>query len=50
MSYYRFSLAWTRILPTGRIDEISQDGVDYYNRVIDNLLATGLKPLVRNFK
>ena len=30
-SAYRFSIAWTRILPQG-IGEINQKGIDYYNR------------------
>ena len=29
---YRFSIAWTRILPQGT-GEINQKGIDYYNRV-----------------
>lgn len=31
---YRFSLCWTRILPTGT-GEVSQEGIDFYNRVLD---------------
>ena len=30
-SAYRFSIAWTRILPQG-IGETNQKGIDYYNR------------------
>ncbi|CAL8117108.1 unnamed protein product [Orchesella dallaii] len=45
--FYRFSLSWTRIIPTGRVaDGINQAGIDYYNRVIDALLAEGIKPFV----
>ena len=32
-SAYRFSIAWTRILPQG-IGETNQKGIDYYNRKI----------------
>ena len=38
---YRFSIAWTRILPDG-IGEANQAGIDYYNRLIDELLKLEL--------
>lgn len=45
--FYRFSLAWTRIVPTGRIsDGIEQAGIDYYNNLIDGLLAEGIEPFI----
>jgi len=34
-------------LPTGRIDQINQAGIDYYNSLIDALIANGITPLVR---
>ncbi|MFC5285243.1 GH1 family beta-glucosidase [Pedobacter alpinus] len=40
---FRFSIAWSRILPQG-IGEINQAGIDYYNRVIDCCLAAGITP------
>ena len=42
---YRFSIAWPRILPSGR-GEINQKGVDFYNRLIDAMLLRGIKPWV----
>ncbi|BBN12109.1 protein MpGH1.5 [Marchantia polymorpha subsp. ruderalis] len=42
---YRFSIAWTRIYPDG-VGEINQFGVNYYNRLIDSLLAKGIVPYV----
>ncbi|KAG6547986.1 hypothetical protein Mapa_010808 [Marchantia paleacea] len=42
---YRFSFAWSRIYPDG-VGEINQLGVDYYNRLIDILLAKGIVPYV----
>ena len=42
---YRFSIAWTRIIPNG-VGEVSEQGVAYYNRVIDACLERGIEPLV----
>ena len=42
---YRFSLAWTRIIPDGD-GEINPAGLDYYSRVVDLLIAAGIRPLV----
>jgi beta-glucosidase/6-phospho-beta-glucosidase/beta-galactosidase len=47
VNFYRFSISWSRILPTGRIDQINQAGIDYYNSLIDALIANGITPLVR---
>ncbi|XP_028036762.1 myrosinase 1-like [Bombyx mandarina] len=46
LSHYRFSLSWTRILPTGFANYISEDGKNYYNNLIDGLLARNIEPLV----
>ena len=40
---YRFSIAWTRILPDG-IGRVNQKGIDFYNRLIDGLIARGIMP------
>ncbi|MFS7401035.1 glycoside hydrolase family 1 protein [Carnobacterium maltaromaticum] len=42
---YRFSIAWTRILPDGR-GEINQKGVDFYSDLINELLKYGIEPIV----
>lgn len=42
---YRFSIAWTRILPDGR-GEINQKGLDFYSDLIDELLKYGIEPIV----
>jgi len=40
---YRFSIAWTRILPEGR-GEVNQAGLDFYDRLVDGLLVAGITP------
>ncbi|MFC2280044.1 MAG: GH1 family beta-glucosidase, partial [Treponema socranskii subsp. buccale] len=42
---YRFSLAWSRILPQG-YGAVNEQGIDFYNRVIDCLLEKGIEPAV----
>jgi beta-glucosidase len=42
---YRFSLAWSRILPDGT-GSPNQKGVDFYNRLIDTCLAHGIQPWI----
>jgi beta-glucosidase len=40
---YRFSIAWPRILPEGR-GRVNQAGLDFYDRLVDELLAAGIEP------
>ena len=40
---YRFSIAWPRILPNGR-GQINQRGLDFYSRLVDELLESGITP------
>lgn len=41
---YRFSIAWPRIMPTGS-GKIETRGLDFYDRLLDELLNAGIKPL-----
>ncbi|CAI5656811.1 unnamed protein product [Oreochromis niloticus] len=43
---YRFSLSWSRIFPDGTRKSLNQKGVDYYNRLIDGLIAYNIEPMV----
>lgn len=45
MKTYRFSIAWSRIIPDGE-GEINQKGINFYNKVIDKLIENGIKPFV----
>lgn len=40
---YRFSTAWTRILPKG-YGQVNQTGLDFYKRVIDTCLKNDIDP------
>ena len=41
---YRFSVAWPRVQPEGS-GPVESRGLDYYNRLVDGLLARGIRPL-----
>ncbi|MEJ7837507.1 MAG: GH1 family beta-glucosidase [Thermomicrobiales bacterium] len=43
LNAYRFSLAWPRIIPTGR-GQINEKGLDFYDRLTDGLLERGISP------
>src|SRR5258708_15260549 len=42
---YRFSVAWPRIIPTGR-GAVNQAGLAYYRRLVDGLLQRGITPVL----
>uniref|UniRef100_A0A182QND6 Uncharacterized protein n=1 Tax=Anopheles farauti TaxID=69004 RepID=A0A182QND6_9DIPT len=44
--YYRFSIAWSRLLPRGDRSSLNAHAVDYYNRLIDALIAARIEPVV----
>ncbi|BFZ09251.1 hypothetical protein BsWGS_12290 [Bradybaena similaris] len=46
VNFYRFSIGWTRILPDGTTANINQAGIDYYNRLIDALIAKNITPIM----
>ncbi len=42
MDGYRFSTSWPRVMPDGV--NINPEGIDFYDRLVDGMLARGLKP------
>ncbi|KAI5639819.1 glycosyl hydrolase family 1 domain-containing protein [Phthorimaea operculella] len=46
LHFYRFSLSWSRILPSGFPDRVSEEGTRYYNNLINGLLEKGVEPVV----
>ena len=42
---YRFSTAWTRVLPAGR-GCINPPGLDFYDRLVDELCAANIEPFL----
>lgn len=45
---YRFSLNWARIIKDGD-GEINQKGLDYYSKLVDDLLAANIEPYITLF-
>ncbi len=45
---YRMSISWPRVIPEG-VGEINPKGLDFYDRVIDNLLKVGITPYITLF-
>lgn len=43
IKHYRFSIAWTRIIPDGR-GAVNEEGVDFYKRMVDCLHDHGITP------
>ena len=45
---FRFSVSWSRVLPEGR-GRVNARGLDFYERLVDSLLAQGIEPFVTLF-
>ncbi|GAA1810029.1 GH1 family beta-glucosidase [Luedemannella flava] len=45
---YRFSISWSRVLPTGA-GAVNQKGLDFYKRLVDGLRERGIAPMATMF-
>ena len=45
LTAYRFSVSWSRVLPTGR-GLVNQRGLSFYDQLVDRLLQLGIAPSV----
>ncbi|CAG9760467.1 unnamed protein product [Ceutorhynchus assimilis] len=43
---YRMSLSWARILPNGKRDYISEEGVNFYKTIFEKLRSKNIEPVV----
>ena len=45
---YRFSISWPRLIPEGT-GEVNEKGVAFYDALIDELIANGIRPIITLF-
>src|SRR6185312_936574 len=45
LTAYRFSISWSRVMPTGR-GPLNPAGLAFYERLVDRLLESNIQPLV----
>ncbi|KAG5899340.1 hypothetical protein JTB14_029289 [Gonioctena quinquepunctata] len=46
LKHYKFSLSWSRILPTGFSDTVNDKAIEYYRNLIDELTKNDIIPMV----
>lgn len=42
---YRFSIDWSRVLPSGT-GKVNPTGIEFYNNLVDSLLEAGIEPVI----
>lgn len=45
MNMYRFQISWSRVVKNGD-GEFNEEGIAYYDRLIDALIARGIEPMI----
>jgi len=48
LNAYRFSVSWPRVVPAGP-GTVNAKGLDFYDKLVDQLLAAGIEPIVTLF-
>ena len=46
MNSFRTSIAWTRIFPNGTEAEPNEEGLKFYDDLIDEIIKNGMRPLI----
>ncbi|KAG9274225.1 cytosolic beta-glucosidase isoform X1 [Astyanax mexicanus] len=46
LTHYRMSFSWSRLLPDGTTNYVNPKGVTYYNKVINDLIANAVMPMI----
>ncbi|KAL8028510.1 hypothetical protein ABFX02_14G165400 [Erythranthe guttata] len=50
LDVFRMSISWPRLIPRGKLSRgVNKEGIAFYNNVINELLANGIKPFVTIF-
>ncbi|XP_025830317.1 myrosinase 1-like [Agrilus planipennis] len=49
VDFYRFSLSWTRIFPSGFPYNVNYEGINYYNNILNLLAANNITAMVTLF-
>lgn len=45
IKYYRLSINWTRVIPSGT-GKVNEEGLKFYSDLVDELLAAGIEPMI----
>lgn len=46
MNHYRFSIAWSRVLPDGDVSNVNEKGIEYYDKMINALRKFNIEPMI----